>query len=139
MRQLKYSEKKLLRKVDFITYKQDNNHRDHDVSRRYMLKPEQYHSYNRLAGVSSGAAVLDVVAAVLTSKQSCRQLAHRLSLLPPENPVRRKLEQLLLDKLYDMGVLSSTSKLSLVEKDVTVSVFARRRLPLVWLRQRQLG
>ena len=37
---------------------------------------------------------------------SLRQLAHRLSLLPPDNEVRRKHEELLLDKLYDMGILS---------------------------------
>jgi len=33
VRKLKFSEQKLLRKTDFINYKQDNNHRDHDVAR----------------------------------------------------------------------------------------------------------
>lgn len=33
-----------------------------------------------------------------------------------------------------MGVISSTSKLSAVEHDVTVSAFARRRLPVVMTR-----
>lgn len=68
--------------------------------------------------------------------QSVRQLAHRLSLMPPENEVRRKHEKLLLDKLYDMGVLSSASKLSGVEHGATVSAFARRRLPVVMTRLR---
>lgn len=58
-------------------------------------------------------------------------MAHRLSLMPPESEVRRKHETLLLEKLYDMGILSSTSKLSSVEHDATVSAFARRRLPVV--------
>ena len=66
--------------------------------------------------------------------QSLRQLAHRLSLLPPDNAVRRKHEELLLNKLYDMGVISTTSKLSTVEHNVTVSAFARRRLPVVMTR-----
>ncbi|TPX13294.1 uncharacterized protein E0L32_006267 [Thyridium curvatum] len=115
-RKLKYHEAKLLRKTDFLTWKQDNGHREHDVVRRYSIqKPEDYHRYNRLAG-------------------SIRQLAHRLSLMPPESAARRKHERLLLDKLYDMGLLSSTSKLSAVEHNVTVSAFARRRLPVVMTR-----
>ncbi|ORY68788.1 U3 small nucleolar ribonucleoprotein IMP3 [Pseudomassariella vexata] len=118
VRKLKHHEKKLLKKVDFITYKQDNDHRDAAVIRRYMIqKPEDYHKYNRLCG-------------------SLRQLAHRLSLLPPDNPVRRKHEQLLLEKMYDVGILSSTSKLSSVEHGATVSAFARRRLPVVMTRLR---
>ncbi|ETS81620.1 U3 small nucleolar ribonucleoprotein IMP3 [Pestalotiopsis fici W106-1] len=116
VRKLKHHEQKLLRKVDFITYKQDNDHRDAAVIRRYMIqKPEDYHRYNRLCG-------------------SVRKLAHRLTLLPPDSPVRRKHEDLLLEKLYDMGIISSTSKLSAVEHDVTVSAFARRRLPVVMTR-----
>ena len=47
---------------------------------------------------------------------------------------RRKHEDLLLNKLYDMGILSSKSKLSAVEHGVTVSAFARRRLPVVMTR-----
>jgi U3 small nucleolar ribonucleoprotein protein IMP3 len=113
VRKFKHHERKLLRKVDFITY---NKHRDAQVIRRYMIqKPEDYHKYNRLCG-------------------SLRQLAHRLSLLPPINPVRHKYEQLLLDKLFDMGILESKSKLSQVEHRATVSAFARRRLPVVMTR-----
>lgn len=63
-------------------------------------------------------------------------MAHRLSLMPPESAARRKHEKLLLDKLYDMGVLSSASKLSAVEHNITVSAFARRRLPVVMTRLR---
>lgn len=53
VRKLKHHEQKLLKKTDFITYKQDNGHRDHNVIRRYMIqKPEDYNKYNRLCGVS---------------------------------------------------------------------------------------
>ncbi|PHH82552.1 hypothetical protein CDD83_3235 [Cordyceps sp. RAO-2017] len=118
VRKLKYHEQKLLRKTDFITYKQDNQHRDKAVLRRYMIqKPEDYHKYNRLCG-------------------SLRQLAHRLSLLPAENATRRRLEDQLLAKLHDMGVLPSRAKLSGVERGATVSAFARRRLPVVMTRLR---
>ncbi|ATY66247.1 U3 small nucleolar ribonucleo IMP3 [Cordyceps militaris] len=120
VRKLKYHEQKLLRKTDFITYKQDNAHRDKEVIRRYNIqKPADYQKYNRLCGM-----------------QSLRQLAHRLSLLPPDNAARRKHEELLLNKLYDMGILSSASKLSAVENGATVSAFARRRLPVVMTRLR---
>src|SRR5690606_39922830 len=54
----------------------------------------------------------------------------------PDSAVRRKHEDLLLNKLYDMGVLSTKSKLSAVEHAVTVSSFARRRLPVVMTRLR---
>ena len=82
-----------------------------------IQKPEDYHSYNRLCG-------------------SLRQLAHRLSLLPPDSPVRRRHEDLMLEKLYDMGILGDKSKLSMVEHKVTVAAFARRRLPVVMTRLR---
>lgn len=99
-----------------LAYKQDNDHRDAAVIRRYSIqKPEDYHKYNRLCG-------------------QIRQFAHRLSRMPPESAVRRKHEDALLEKLYDMGILSSTSKLSSVEHKVTVSAFARRRLPVVMQR-----
>lgn len=52
VRKLKYHEQKLLRKTDFITYKQDNGHRDKEVVRRYNIqKPEDYQKYNRICGV----------------------------------------------------------------------------------------
>ncbi|KAK2680952.1 RNA-binding S4 domain [Fusarium oxysporum f. sp. vasinfectum] len=112
VRKLKHHEQKLLRKTDFITYKSDNGHRDKAVMRRYMIqKPEDYHNL-------------------------CANSLIAFPLLPPENATRRKHEELLLNKLYDMGVLSSASKLSAVENSVTVSAFARRRLPVLMTRLR---
>ncbi|KAL1632061.1 U3 small nucleolar ribonucleoprotein imp3 [Neofusicoccum ribis] len=121
VRKLKHHEQKLLRKVDFTTYKSDNNHRDAQVIRRYAIqKPEDYTKYNRLCG-------------------SLRSLAHRLSDLDPADPVRLKHERLLLEKLEDMGILSTgtgSRKLSDVERRATVSAFARRRLGVVMTRLR---
>jgi U3 small nucleolar ribonucleoprotein protein IMP3 len=68
--------------------------------------------------------------------QSLRQLAHKLAALPSTDPIRLKHETLLLSKLYDLGLLPTTSKLSAVENSVTVSAFARRRLPVVLTRLR---
>lgn len=67
-----------------------------------------------------------------------RQLASRLANLAPEDPFRRKHEDLLLEKLFDMGILGTggggRGKLSDVEHKVTVSSFARRRLPVLMQR-----
>lgn len=118
-RKLKHHEQKLLRKVNFVDYKSDNQHRDAAVIRRYAIqKPEDYTKYNRLCG-------------------SLRQLAHRLSDLDPADPVRLKHEKLLLEKLEDLGILGTgtgSRKLSDVENKVTVSAFARRRLGVVMTR-----
>ncbi|KIN06335.1 hypothetical protein OIDMADRAFT_17270 [Oidiodendron maius Zn] len=118
VRKLKHHEQKLLRKVDFTTYKSDHGHRDAAVIRRYAIqKPSDYGKYNKLSG-------------------SLKQLAHRLAALPPTSTFRQTHEALLLAKLHDMGILPSTasSKLSEVEKSVSVSAFCRRRLPVVMTR-----
>lgn len=67
---------------------------------------------------------------------SLRQLAHSLTNLDPSDPVRIKTEKIMLEKLYDMGILSSTTKLSEVERKVGVSRLARRRLGVVMTRLR---
>ncbi|KAF2008472.1 hypothetical protein BU24DRAFT_97237 [Aaosphaeria arxii CBS 175.79] len=122
VRKLKHHEQKLLKKVDFTTYKSDQGHRQNDVVRRYVIqKPDDYRKYNQLCG-------------------SLRQLAHRLANLDPSDPFRRKHEDLMLEKLFDMGILgtggSGKGKLSDIENKVTVSAFARRRLPVVMTRLR---
>ena len=62
---------------------------------------------------------------------SIRQFAHRVALLPPQDPFRSKMEAQVLAKLYDMGVLSSAAKLSDIENKLTVAAFCRRRLAVV--------
>lgn len=62
---------------------------------------------------------------------SLRSFAHRLSLLPAQDPFRARMEGQVLSKLYDMGVLNSTAKMSDVENKLTVAAFCRRRLAVV--------
>ncbi|ORX52385.1 30S ribosomal protein S4 [Hesseltinella vesiculosa] len=115
MRQLKHHEQKLLKKVDFLQWKKDDTIREIKVIRRYHLQQrEDYHKYNKLAG-------------------SIKQLANRISLLDARDPVRAEQEKALLEKLYNLGIISSTSKFSDCNK-VTVSAFCRRRLPIVMCR-----
>ena len=59
---------------------------------------------------------------------SLRSFAHRISLLPAQDPFRARMEGQLLSKLYDMGVLNAAAKLSDVENKLTVAAFCRRRL-----------
>ncbi|KAI1517677.1 RpsD, Ribosomal protein S4 protein [Pyrenophora tritici-repentis] len=139
VRKLKHHEQKLLKKsstpyrkplrvlipgsqVDFNTYKSDNDHREAAVMRRYAIQGrDDYRKYNQLAG-------------------SLRQLAHKIAALDPSDPFRRKHEDLMLEKLWDMGILGTggggRGKLSDIEHKVTVSAFARRRLPVVMTRLR---
>ena len=122
VRKLKHHEQKLLRKVDFNTYKSDNDHREVAVMRRYGIQGrDDYRKYNQLCG-------------------SMRQLAHKLANLDPSDPFRRKHEDLMLEKLFDMGVLGTggggRGKLSDIEHKLTVSAFARRRLPVVMTKLR---
>ena len=91
------------------------------IRQRYLLQdPMDYRKYNALCG-------------------SMRQMAHKLSQLDPEtDPVRKKLESELLDKLWRMGILKQSREqgaaLSRVEREVTVSAFCRRRLAVLMVR-----
>lgn len=52
-------------------------------------------------------------------------------MLPAQDPFRPKMESSLLSKLYDLGVLTTSSKLSDIENKLTVAAFCRRRLAVV--------
>ncbi|KAG6375015.1 hypothetical protein JVT61DRAFT_3794 [Boletus reticuloceps] len=113
VRKLKYHEQKLLKKVDFLAWRQDANIREIKVIRRYHIQNrEDYHKYNKLCG-------------------ALRSYAHRLSMLPAQDPFRAQMEGQLLSKLYDIGLLSSNAKLSDVDNKLTVAAFCRRRLAVV--------
>ncbi|CAL1702046.1 unnamed protein product [Somion occarium] len=113
VRQFKYHEQKLLKKVDFLNWKQDANLREIKLMRRYHIQDrDDYHKYNKLCG-------------------SLRSFSHRISLLPPQDPSRSRMEAQLLAKLYDMGVLNTSAKLSDIENKLTVAAFCRRRLAVI--------
>jgi U3 small nucleolar ribonucleoprotein protein IMP3 len=74
---------------------------------------------------------------------SLRQLAHKLSQLDPESdPLRKKLESELLEKLWRMGILKQSREqgagLSKVEREVTVSALCRRRLAVFMVRSKMV-
>ncbi|KAI8827408.1 hypothetical protein BJ741DRAFT_658391 [Chytriomyces cf. hyalinus JEL632] len=112
---LKYHEKKLLKKVDFLQWKTDSSLHETKVMRRYhVTRREEYQKYNRIAG-------------------QIKKIANKLSLLDPRDPYRDTKTEDLLEKLYQMGVVNTKASLSLCDK-VSVSSFCRRRLPIVMVR-----
>ncbi|KAG0684417.1 Small subunit (SSU) processome component [Pichia californica] len=118
VRKLKYHEQKLLKKVDLYNYKQDNNHRESDIIQRYQLSNRNdYHSYNKIIG-------------------KLKQVTRKLALLEANDPFRIKHEQLLLEKLYNLGLLPTTSKISSIENKLSVSSLCRRRIGVMMVKFR---
>ncbi|XP_044167600.1 U3 small nucleolar ribonucleoprotein protein IMP3-like [Acropora millepora] len=115
VRKLKFHEQKLLKKVDFISWKSDNNLREVKILRKYHIqKREDYTKYNKLSGL-------------VTS------LANKIKQLDPKDSFRAEATEELLEKLYSMGSIESKNNLSLCEK-LPASTFCRRRLSVVLVR-----
>ncbi|XP_012283400.1 U3 small nucleolar ribonucleoprotein protein IMP3 [Orussus abietinus] len=117
VRKLKYHEEKLLKKVDFISWKVDNNLNEVKVIKRYRLqKRDDYTKYNKLS-------------------RSVRELAQKIKELDSDSTFRIEQSALLLEKLYMMGLIPTKWDLSSCQK-VTASCFCRRRLPVVMIRNK---
>eukprot|EP01036_Dinobryon_divergens_P031902 gene31902-41392_t len=115
MRLLKHHEQKLLKKVDFFSWKDDQNIRESSILRKYLVQNrEDYIKYNKIAG-------------------KITKLTAILLKMPIEDPIRKKISEQLLQKLFNMGIINKTSSLSAIEK-LAVSSFCRRRLPVVMMR-----
>lgn len=117
VRKLKFHEKKLLKKVDFISWKSDNNIREVKVLRKYHIqKREDYTKYNKVCGM-------------------VKSLATKIKQLDPKDPFRVEATEQLLEKLYSLGLIKAKNNLSLCDK-LSASALCRRRLPFVMVRLR---
>ncbi|DBA75228.1 hypothetical protein WJX77_000779 [Trebouxia sp. C0004] len=115
MRQLKFHERKLLKKVDFLQWKSENNHRELEIMRRYHIQGrDDYKKYSKLCG-------------------NVTRLVHFLRKLDASDPTRIQLTDQLLAKLYALGIITTKKSLIQLEK-LTVSAFCRRRLAVVMVR-----
>mmetsp|Transcript_2153 Transcript_2153/g.2454 ORF Transcript_2153/g.2454 Transcript_2153/m.2454 type:complete len:184 (+) Transcript_2153:89-640(+) len=115
MRELKYHEQKLLKKVDFLNYKRERTLQEIRVTRQYHLQNrEDYMKYSRIVG-------------------QITKLTAKLKALDSRDPFRISMTEQLLEKLYSMGIIPTKKNLSISSK-VTVSAFCRRRLPIVLVR-----
>lgn len=61
MRKLKFHEQKLLRKVDFLQWKNEHNLREVQAMRRYHIQDrDDYKKYNKLCGMATRMVRLGV-------------------------------------------------------------------------------
>ncbi|EJK46693.1 hypothetical protein THAOC_34630 [Thalassiosira oceanica] len=117
MRQLKHHEKKLLRKVSLYQWKGDDNIRVAKIMRRYHIqRREDYVSYTQICG-------------------QVTKLANKLKTLPADDSFRIAMTDQLLEKLYNLGILTTTKSLKKAE-EITASALCRRRLPIVMVRMK---
>lgn len=115
MRKLKYHEKKLLKKVDFISWEIDNNLHEVKVMKKYYIQRRQdYTLYNKLS-------------------RHIRELARRIKELDVKDPFRIEATGQLLNKLHGLGLVPTKATLELCDK-VCATSFCRRRLPVVMVR-----
>ncbi|CAD5207873.1 unnamed protein product [Bursaphelenchus okinawaensis] len=109
VRKLKFHEQKLLKKVDFIDWK-DNNLNENKIMARYSIrKREEYTYYNKLS-------------------REVRELAKKIKEMRDKNPNKKVFIRQLLGKLNDAGLIVAADTLERVDK-ITASTFCRRRLP----------
>jgi U3 small nucleolar ribonucleoprotein protein IMP3 len=117
MRQLKYHEQKLLKKVDFVQWKSDATLHEAKVLRRYRVtNRDDYRHYAKIVGYVT-------------------KLAHQLKKLPATDDIRIELTKQLLRKLYLAGLID-TEKSLLKAEALTVSALCRRRLPVIMVRSK---
>jgi len=117
MRELKFHEQKLLKKVNFLQWKSDQNVREIQILRRYHVQNrDDYVKYSKVAGTIT-------------------KLAAKLKLLKQDDPVRTKTTDQLIDKCFKMGLIPTKKSLLQCEA-LPVSAFCRRRLPVVLVRMK---
>ena len=117
MRELKHHEKKLLRKVSLYSWKGDTNVRQASILRRYHIQDRQdYIAYEKICG-------------------HVTSLCAKLKTLPADDEFRIQMSDQCLTKLFDLGIIDSTSNLEKAET-ISISMFCRRRLPLIMVRNK---
>ncbi|KAI2810222.1 hypothetical protein RDWZM_002748 [Blomia tropicalis] len=108
VRKLKFHEKKLLRKVNFIQW-EPNNLNEIRMMKKYGVDREEYAKYRKVCS-------------------EIRKLAEKLSTLETDDNFRNDCTAQLLEKLYSMGIIN-TKRLKHC-RQVSVSSFCRRRIPV---------
>ncbi|XP_002525943.2 U3 small nucleolar ribonucleoprotein protein IMP3 isoform X1 [Ricinus communis] len=115
MRKLKFHEKKLLKKVNFLLWKREGDHREAKVMQRYHIVDRD--DYKKYSGIC----------------RMVQKLVNILKQMDPRDPYRVEMTDMLLEKLYNMGVIPSRKSLALCDR-LSVSSFCRRRLSTVLMR-----
>jgi len=117
MRKLKHHESKLLKKVNFYSWKSDNNVKVAKVMRTYRVDDrEDYVKYDRLSRL-------------------IQEVTGKLKEMKQDDEDRIKMTQIMLDKLYSMGLINNPQSLNDIHK-IPAATFCRRRLPVVLVRNK---
>ena len=90
MRELRHHERKLLKKVYFLSWKSERGHREVATIRRYHLRDrDEFKRFNKLCG-------------------SVTKLTAALKKLDSRDGTRVEVTEALLRKLHDIGAIPST-------------------------------
>eukprot|EP00933_Yihiella_yeosuensis_P072609 TRINITY_DN81049_c0_g1_i1.p1 TRINITY_DN81049_c0_g1~~TRINITY_DN81049_c0_g1_i1.p1 ORF type:complete len:184 (+),score=34.27 TRINITY_DN81049_c0_g1_i1:64-615(+) len=117
MRQLKHHEQKLLKKVNFYDWKSTDNVRESRILQKYAIENrEDLTKYEKLTGLIT-------------------KFSTQLRKLKPSDEDRIKMTEVLLEKLYSLGLIQNTQSLEDCV-DIYASKFCKRRLPVVLVRMR---
>ncbi|KFK36630.1 hypothetical protein AALP_AA4G149200 [Arabis alpina] len=112
MRKPKNHETKLLKKVNFIKWIREGGHRENMITFRFRMSGrDDYKDYSKLC-------------------RMVQQLTNVMKQMDPVDPFRIQMTDMLLEKLYNMGVIPTRKSLALTDK-LSVSSFCRRRLSTV--------
>ncbi|CAI9766797.1 unnamed protein product [Fraxinus pennsylvanica] len=115
MRKLKFHEKKLLKRVNFLEWKREGGHREAFVMHRYHVTGrDDFKKYSNLC-------------------RMVQKLVNILKQMDSRDPFRTEMTDALLEKLYNMGMIPSRKSLALCDR-LSVSSFCRRRLSSVLVR-----
>ncbi|KAH9488479.1 Small subunit (SSU) processome component [Bulinus truncatus] len=115
VRKLKFHEKKLLKKVDFLSWEVENNIHEIKVMKKfYIQRREDYTLYNKLS-------------------RQIRDISRKIKEMDQNHPRRIEFTGQLLEKLYAMGLIPTKRSLSLANR-VTATSFCRRRLSVLMVK-----
>lgn len=116
MRNLKYHEQKLLKKVNFLEWKQTNTTREQMVTSKFFLKSrDEYKTYNRIVGM-------------------IRKLSESLSRLADNDTTKMFVAKKLINLLYNTGIIENKKLLDCTK--VSVSALCCRRLPMLMVQKK---
>ncbi|KYR03170.1 U3 small nucleolar ribonucleoprotein [Tieghemostelium lacteum] len=115
MRDLKYHEKKLLKKVNFVHYKKENPTDLLIISRYGLSGKEEFSEYLKICA-------------------QLKKLLTAISELDDKDPVKHKLSGELAEKFYNMGIIDTPTPSELTK--IGVSAFCRRRISTMLVRMK---
>ncbi|OAG32770.1 U3 small nucleolar ribonucleoprotein IMP3 [Nematocida sp. ERTm5] len=111
MRQLKFHEQKLLKKVDLLEWKGTSTQREQMTTSKYFIEDrETYVKYNIIVG-------------------KIRRLTLALAKLNDNEPTKQIITKELTNKLYSLGIINTKTLLGCAK--VSVGSFCKRRLSTI--------